>query len=75
MDNYPSVRSSFFLSAPRSQKLLGGEQGIATRDIKAQPKPAPSGRPFDAHFTDVAQEAGLHAPVIYGGLGRQEIHH
>ena len=43
-------------------------QGIATRDVKAQAKPAPSGRPFNAHFTDVAKEAGLHAPVIYGGV-------
>src|SRR6185437_8662680 len=30
--------------------------------------PAPSGRPFNAHFTDVAQQAGLHVPVIYGGV-------
>ena len=51
-----------------TQNLLAQNQGIATRDVKAQAKPAPSGRPFDAHFTDVAQEAGLHAPVIYGGV-------
>src|SRR5438067_7040087 len=25
-----------------------------------------SGRPFNAHFVDVASAAGLHAPVIYG---------
>jgi hypothetical protein len=51
-----------------AQQLLGQDQGIASRNIAAQAKPAPSGRPFDAHFTDVAREAGLHAPVIYGGV-------
>ncbi len=51
-----------------AQRLLGQNQGIATRDVKAQPKPAPSGKVFNAHFTDVAHEAGLRAPVIYGGI-------
>ena len=41
-------------------------QGVAPRAVKPEAKPAPSGRPFDAHFTDVAREAGLTAPVIYG---------
>jgi hypothetical protein len=41
-------------------------QGVASRGVKAQAKAPPSGRPFDAHFTDVAHEAGLLAPVIYG---------
>jgi len=31
-------------------------------------RPAPSGRPFHAHFVDVAATAGLTAPVIYGGV-------
>jgi len=31
-------------------------------------RPAPSGRPFYAHFEDVASAAGLQAPVIYGGV-------
>ena len=51
-----------------AQRLLGQNQGIATREVKAQPKPAPSGKVFNAHFTDVAHEAGLRAPVIYGGI-------
>ena len=46
--------------------MLG--QGIASRDVKAQAKHAPSGRPFHAHFTDIAEAAGLRAPVIYGGV-------
>lgn len=41
---------------------------MATRNLAVQPKPAASGRPFYAHFTDVAQQAGLHAPVIYGDI-------
>jgi hypothetical protein len=63
-------RRSFVLLSlcASAQRFLGQEQGIATRDIAAQPKPAPSGRPFYAQFTDVAKEAGLHAPIIYGGI-------
>ncbi len=45
--------------------LLG--QGVSPHTTKPQPRPAPSQRPFSAHFVDVAQDAGLHAPVIYGG--------
>ena len=64
------TRRSFVLFSlcASAQELLGQTQGIATREVKAQPKPAPSGRPFYAHFTDIAKEAGLHAPVIYGGV-------
>ncbi len=51
-----------------AQRLLGQNQGVATREVKAQPKPAPSGRIFNAHFSDVAHEAGLREPVIYGGV-------
>ena len=42
------------------------QQGMASRHVKAQPKLPPSGRPFNAHFVDVAREAGLVSPVIYG---------
>ncbi|HLJ77377.1 MAG TPA: VCBS repeat-containing protein, partial [Acidobacteriaceae bacterium] len=64
-----SRRSFVVLSLCASaDQLLAQDQGIASRDVKAQQKPAPSGRPFSAHFTDVAAEAGLHAPVIYGGI-------
>ncbi len=41
-------------------------QGMGGRNAKTQAKLPPSGRPFDAHFVDVAREAGLVAPVIYG---------
>jgi enediyne biosynthesis protein E4 len=62
-------RSLILLSlCAAAQRLFGQAQGIASRDVKTQPKPPASGRPFNAHFTDVASEAGLHAPVIYGGV-------
>ena len=43
-------------------------QGVAAHTVKPLPRPAPSGRPFYAHFVDVAATAGLRAPVIYGGV-------
>jgi hypothetical protein len=41
-------------------------QGVSSRGVKAQPRGKPSGRPFLARLTDVAKEAGLTLPVIYG---------
>ena len=46
-------------------------QGIATRNVAPLPRAKPSGLPFHARFTDVAAAAGLHAPVVYGGLERK----
>jgi len=43
-------------------------QGISTRSVKPQPRGKPSGRPFNARFTDVAKQAGLTSPIIYGGV-------
>src|SRR5271154_5378183 len=47
---------------------VGLAQGVSTRNLKPLPRGKPSGIPFLAHFTDVAAQAGLTAPVIYGGL-------
>jgi hypothetical protein len=47
-------------------------QAIASRGIKPQPRGKPSGIPFDAHFTDVAAQAGLTNPIIYGGLNHKQ---
>ena len=47
-------------------------QGVATHTAKPLARPAPSGRPFLAHFVDVAPEAGLQAPVVYGALENQK---
>src|SRR5262245_8664954 len=43
-------------------------QGVSTHTAKPLPKPKASGRPFNAHFVDVAAAAGLRAPVIYGDI-------
>jgi hypothetical protein len=42
-------------------------RGMASRGAKPTPRGKPSGLPFDAKFTNVAQPAGLRVPVIYGG--------
>ena len=52
--------------AATAERLLA--QGVATHTAKAIKRPAPSGRPFNAHFVDVASAAGLTAPTIYGGV-------
>ncbi len=41
-------------------------QGVSSRGVKPLPRGKPSGIPFLARFTDVAAEAGLTHPVIYG---------
>ena len=46
--------------------------GMASRGVKPQPRGKPSGRPFHAHFTDVAEHAGLRTPVIYGPPDRMD---
>jgi len=60
-----SRRQFVLISAAACVQPLFG-QGVAPRSVKPEVKPASSGRPFNAHFTDVAREAGLTAPVIYG---------
>jgi hypothetical protein len=41
---------------------------MASRGVKASPRAKASGLPFNCRLTDVAAEAGLTAPVIYGGV-------
>ena len=48
------------------------QSGMATRNVTAQKRPPQSNIPFDAHFTDVAAEAGLKAPVFYGGVDHDD---
>ena len=48
------------------------EAGMASRGVKPQPRGKPSGLPFHAHFTDVAAQAGLRAPIIYGPPDRMD---
>src|SRR6202453_1782264 len=49
-----------------------GQSGVASRGLRQQARPAPSGRPFNAHFVDVAASAGLTSPVIYGGVDSKQ---
>jgi hypothetical protein len=60
------TRRGFVVLAVAASAHRAFAQGVAPRAVRPQAKPAPSGRPFDAHFVDVAREAGLTAPVIYG---------
>jgi len=41
-------------------------QGVASRNVSAQPRGKPSGIPFLARFTDITRTAGLRYPTIYG---------
>jgi enediyne biosynthesis protein E4 len=53
------------LSVP-ANRLRGQQQGMGGRTVKPMPRGAASGRPFNAHLVDVAANAGLREPVIYG---------
>jgi enediyne biosynthesis protein E4 len=60
-------RRLFLLSLSLGVPILRAHgQGEASRNAKAQPKLPPSGRPFEAHFVDVARQAGLISPTICG---------
>ena len=47
-------------------------QGMASRGVKAAPRGKPSGLPFHARFTDVAQQAGLKEIVVCGHPNRAD---
>src|SRR5258708_8602714 len=56
-----------FLHYSLGALAVGGPgQGVVSRQAKAERRMAPSGRPFNARFTDIAKEAGLVLPVVYG---------
>ena len=62
------TRRSFVLFSLCAAAQQAVSQGIASRDVKAQAPPPASGKPFHAHFEDVATVAGLRSPIIYGGV-------
>ncbi len=64
-------RRQFLLMAAASSTMAMA-QAIASRGVKPQPRGKPSGIPFLATFSDVAAQAGLTAPVIYGGVDRKQ---
>ncbi len=41
-------------------------QGMASRGVKPQPRAKFSGRPWPSKLTNIAREAGLTAPIIFG---------
>jgi len=55
-----------------ARQLPLGAQGVASRGVRPLPKGKPSGLPFHARFTDIAKEAGLTAPIIYGGVEKKD---
>ena len=65
-------RRTFLSLAANSVALHLLNQGVSTRHATPQEKLAASGRPFFASFVDVAREAGLSQPVIYGGVDRKD---
>lgn len=52
--------------------MLSG-QGMATRNLPPRPRGKPSGIPFLARFTDIAEQAGLHHPVICGDSNKPAV--
>ena len=64
-------RRQFLLMATASSTMAMA-QAIASRGVKPQPRGKPSGIPFLASFSDVAAQAGLTAPVIYGGVDHKQ---
>ncbi len=65
-------REFVYLACGAGSLRMLGQSGPASRELHQQTRPAPSGRPFDAHFVDVAESAGLTLPVIYGGTDRKQ---
>jgi enediyne biosynthesis protein E4 len=59
-----------FLFAVVSLAGLMLAQGIASRAVKPATRAKASGKPWNAHFTDVSKAAGLTHPMVYGGLER-----
>jgi hypothetical protein len=46
--------------------LTATGQGMASRGVKPAARSAPSGRPWNSTLTNIAKQAGLTAPIIYG---------
>ncbi len=67
-----SRRQFIHLSCGAWASKMLAQSGAASRNLKQQPRPALSGRPFNAHFVDVAEGAGLTAPTIYGGVDHKD---
>jgi len=60
------TRRGFLAIAAAQAEVARAQRGMASRGVKPAPRSKPSGLPFHARFSDVAQQAGLRAPIIYG---------
>jgi enediyne biosynthesis protein E4 len=63
-------RNALGLLAWPFARLHGQQVGMASRGVKASPRAKPSGLPFPARFTDIAQQAGLRQTVVCGHPAR-----
>ncbi len=72
------TRRSFVTTAtsaalfPSEWMTSAQQQGVASRVVRPQARPPASGRPFNAHFVNVASQAGLRIPTIYGGVDKKK---
>jgi enediyne biosynthesis protein E4 len=57
------------LAAASAPSAFG--QGVSSRGVRPQPRGRPSGLPFRSRLTDVAEQAGLTQPIVYGGVDRK----
>ena len=62
------------LAALAAQALPARAQnlGMGSRAVKAAPRSKPSGLPFHAKFTDIAHQAGLKTPTVYGDVATND---
>jgi len=67
-----SRRGLLAWSALPAARVLGQVQGMASRGVKPAARGKPSGRPFNARFTDVGREAGLRHIVVAGHPDRAD---
>jgi len=51
---------------------LAAGQGMISHGVKPATRPASSGRPWNSTLTNIAKQAGLTAPIIYGTDSRAE---
>ncbi len=55
-----------------NSRLAAQYRAIAPQGVKARTRGPASGLPFHANFVNVAQAAGLHAPIVFGDEGRAD---
>jgi hypothetical protein len=60
-----------FLGLLGAASLMRG-QAMSTRTVTAAPRSKPSGKPFLASFVDIAREAGLRHPTVYGPVDHKD---